>query len=116
MLVGMAIERPPGDQPQHAEQAGDIKGDAPVEHQHQEGDEQRRHDRADIGAGVEQADRESTLLLRETVGHRADSGRKIARFADAERAEEHTSELHSLIRSSYAVFCLKKKKLIMLYQ
>src|SRR3546814_12330587 len=36
MLVGMAIERPPGDQPQHAEQAGDIKGDAPVEHQHQE--------------------------------------------------------------------------------
>src|SRR3546814_7716355 len=26
------------------------------------------------------------------------------------RSEEHTSELKSLIRSSYAVFCLKKKK------
>src|SRR3546814_6641624 len=26
------------------------------------------------------------------------------------RSEEHTSELPSLIRSSYAVFCLKKKK------
>src|SRR3546814_8939998 len=25
------------------------------------------------------------------------------------RSEEHTSELQSLIRSSYAVFCLKKK-------
>src|SRR3546814_7669336 len=26
------------------------------------------------------------------------------------RSEEHTSELPSLMRSSYAVFCLKKKK------
>src|SRR3546814_3933301 len=29
---------------------------------------------------------------------------------DALRSEEHTSELQSLMRSSYAVFCLKKKK------
>src|SRR3546814_8477582 len=28
----------------------------------------------------------------------------------ATRSEEHTSELQSLMRSSYAVFCLKKKK------
>src|SRR3546814_3356804 len=27
-----------------------------------------------------------------------------------ERSEEHTSELPSLMRTSYAVFCLKKKK------
>src|SRR3546814_6187538 len=27
-----------------------------------------------------------------------------------ERSEEHTSELQSLMRRSYAVFCLKKKK------
>src|SRR3546814_7472436 len=27
-----------------------------------------------------------------------------------ERSEEHTSELQSLMRNSYAVFCLKKKK------
>src|SRR3546814_2198811 len=32
-------------------------------------------------------------------------------FADASvRSEEHTSELQSLMRISYAVFCLKKKK------
>src|SRR3546814_2294086 len=31
-------------------------------------------------------------------------------FADLLRSEEHTSELQSLMRSSYAVFCLKKKK------
>src|SRR3546814_4511698 len=29
---------------------------------------------------------------------------------DAGRSEEHTSELQSLMRNSYAVFCLKKKK------
>src|SRR3546814_8042964 len=29
-----------------------------------------------------------------------------------ERSEEHTSELQSLMRISYAVFCLKKKKII----
>src|SRR3546814_2346250 len=35
------------------------------------------------------------------AGHSARSGR---------RSEEHTSELQSLMRISYAVFCLKKKK------
>src|SRR3546814_5042791 len=30
----------------------------------------------------------------------------------AGRSEEHTSELQSLMRISYAVFCLKKKKMI----
>src|SRR3546814_2731640 len=34
------------------------------------------------------------------------------RFAGTPRSEEHTSELQSLIRISYAVFCLKKKKTI----
>src|SRR3546814_5743702 len=32
------------------------------------------------------------------------------RMATLERSEEHTSELQSLMRISYAVFCLKKKK------
>src|SRR3546814_2989256 len=31
-------------------------------------------------------------------------------FYRATRSEEHTSELQSLMRNSYAVFCLKKKK------
>src|SRR3546814_1930228 len=33
-------------------------------------------------------------------------------IAEHVRSEEHTSELQSLMRISYAVFCLKKKKLI----
>src|SRR3546814_1192675 len=32
------------------------------------------------------------------------------RSISAHRSEEHTSELQSLMRKSYAVFCLKKKK------
>src|SRR3546814_10279763 len=44
---------------------------------------------------------------------RADRGdRGVESFArgDIGRSEEHTSELQSLMRISYAVFCLKKKK------
>src|SRR3546814_10421374 len=38
-----------------------------------------------------------------------DERQKVIDFSDG-RSEEHTSELQSLMRSSYAVFCLKKKK------
>src|SRR3546814_8156819 len=34
---------------------------------------------------------------------------QIDRTVDLSRSEEHTSELQSLMRISYAVFCLKKK-------
>src|SRR3546814_4718687 len=33
-----------------------------------------------------------------------------AKVLQVDRSEEHTSELQSLMRNSYAVFCLKKKK------
>src|SRR3546814_6362013 len=33
----------------------------------------------------------------------------ISDYAQSQRSEEHTSELQSLMRISYAVFCLKKK-------
>src|SRR3546814_9714989 len=41
-----------------------------------------------------------------------DEARRALMIGDVvvERSEEHTSELQSLMRSSYAVFCLKKKK------
>src|SRR3546814_3959248 len=37
-------------------------------------------------------------------------GRQPPWWRSAGRSEEHTSELQSLMRISYAVFCLKKKK------
>src|SRR3546814_2223432 len=38
------------------------------------------------------------------------AARKVNARRPAERSEEHTAELQSLMRTSYAVFCLKKKK------
>src|SRR3546814_4528595 len=38
--------------------------------------------------------------------------RRTCQNANLARSEEHTSELQSLMRISYAVFCLKQKKLI----
>src|SRR3546814_1863027 len=42
-------------------------------------------------------------------GRYAEADLKAAARAFTGRSEEHTSELHSLMRISYAVFCLKKK-------
>src|SRR3546814_9418738 len=42
--------------------------------------------------------------------HAADNGPQVLIKASLDRSEEHTSELQSLMRISYAVFCLKKKK------
>src|SRR3546814_4083435 len=36
--------------------------------------------------------------------------RRLRQRIEQQRSEEHTSELQSLMRISYAVFCLKKKK------
>src|SRR3546814_9983591 len=55
------------------------------------------------------------LLLMPAFGQ-AYTDREIAAVANYVtarfRSEEHTSELQSLMRISYAVFCLKKKKTI----
>src|SRR3546814_2006707 len=40
----------------------------------------------------------------------SDQKRLIKKITSPARSEEHTSELQSLMRISYAVFCLKKKK------
>src|SRR3546814_9706434 len=48
------------------------------------------------------------VIFRKRNDWRADIA--TACHAEAFRSEEHTSELQSLMRISYAVFCLKKKK------
>src|SRR3546814_7507774 len=51
---------------------------------------------------------ENILLAREA--HFPATIADLYEVKDGERSEEHTSELQSLMRISYAVFCLKKKK------
>src|SRR3546814_3525971 len=57
------------------------------------------------------ADDETPIMYREIV---VTARRRDERLQDVpvsvSRSEEHTSELQSLMRISYAVFCLKKKK------
>src|SRR3546814_7057133 len=72
--------------------------------------------RAEISGGsvAGQAVRHSFLAGREIGGEPVrDFGRQtdeISPSVGGIRSEEHTSELQSLMRISYAVFCLKKKK------
>src|SRR3546814_1249988 len=51
--------------------------------------------------------RDQIAVTRDTI--KTEASKKAATLKD-ERSEEHTSELQSLMRISYAVFCLKKKK------
>src|SRR3546814_10338732 len=81
--------------------------------------------------GGEIVDRKGEMERADRIGHRvpalshppplgesiAEPDRRAARIAammthpkPCRRSEEHTSELQSLMRISYAVFCLKKKK------
>src|SRR3546814_6586091 len=72
---------------------------------------QRPHDHAgllpDLPRGAGDLDRRDHLVrAREILGVRTLRSDE----ARTGRSEEHTSELQSLMRISYAVFCLKKKK------
>src|SRR3546814_2940109 len=66
--------------------------------------------------GGESAPPSTTLSApRAAAGGKAPVGKVVAArdalaVLSAPRSEEHTSELQSLMRISYAVFCLKKKK------
>src|SRR3546814_2609764 len=91
-----------------AEAAADVRRDDPqlvfAEAEHESAEDQLqqvrvlagRVERVAVGAAVVLADRGARL---HGVGDQA-----------VVRSEEHTSELQSLMRISYAVFCLKKKK------
>src|SRR3546814_8803324 len=69
--------------------------------------------------GAEEGEIDGHQVVRHAVERRgAGGGGRRGRFQfgfvitgeEAVRSEEHTSELQSLMRNSYAVFCLKKKK------
>src|SRR3546814_6846817 len=72
----------------------------PLRHRHRDDDRDHEGDRA-LDRRGRRGERAFTAR-REFVGEEEDEQR---------RSEEHTSELQSLMRISYAVFCLKKKKI-----
>src|SRR3546814_6200602 len=76
-----------------------------------------RLERSGGEAGVIVIDRQGRIGIAHNSRHFAvavagswlDQPRSALQAEEFERSEEHTSELQSLMRISYAVFCLKKK-------
>src|SRR3546814_2509915 len=54
--------------------------------------------------------RSRTPAIQGSFRHWAAGPRRVWRDQKRRRSEDHTSEIQSLMRISYAVFCLKKKK------
>src|SRR3546814_10552492 len=123
-LLGERAERP-GDEPAGQDEGGDrAAGDRALRDPFGAVPEQRRNraeQQADNRRGDDRAKADAAFRGRE-IG--LDSGRETIGFARllterlddlhrphllGGRSEEHTSELQSLMRISYAVFCLKKK-------
>src|SRR3546814_5089059 len=65
-----------------------------------------REPRADVHAAAPEA---AQVLRPRHRGRHCAAGSDPGRHGASLRSEEHTSELQSLMRISYAVFCLKKK-------
>src|SRR3546814_3834854 len=89
--------------------------------------EQQSHDRRDRAVDQEHSNRSrdnpahmAGITVHVPFKHPVEPAKKAApmlgrrrgppKQRNAQRSEEHTSELQSLMRNSYAVFCLKKKK------
>src|SRR3546814_1649978 len=64
---------------------------------------------ASVGCALS-SDLPTLLAFRALQGLSAGVGLIVGRALIRDRSEEHTSELQSLMRISYAVFCLKKKQ------
>src|SRR3546814_3897773 len=79
-------------------------------------DQLTRTVRADVVEGLELIRRgadDDDRIATDLVGEKITDVRNLLDTAGVlPRSEEHTSELQSLMRISYAVFCLKKKKKI----
>src|SRR3546814_5131306 len=74
-------------------------------------DDRNRPDTDLVDPSEAAADCDHIARLDRAVHQQDQSRDQIAEgLLKAKRSEEHTSELQSLMRISYAVFCLKKKK------
>src|SRR3546814_2350745 len=69
----------------------------------------RRSQRDPLARAIQQRRAQITLKVLDTIAGRRQRQETVF-GAFGQRSEEHTSELQSLMRISYAVFCLKKKQ------
>src|SRR3546814_3930587 len=69
----------------------------------------RQSQELSVGALPNFTYRSASPLPPDMVNTRFEAPEGTSRVKFSDRSEEHTSELQSLMRNSYAVFCLKKK-------
>src|SRR3546814_1664703 len=90
-----------------ARRQGTAAGRGPAARRHQADDRRAREVR---NRAPEGCDRAVQARFERRSWERCRHGMAFALLHAPARSEEHTSELQSLMRTSYAVFCLKKKK------
>src|SRR3546814_9961876 len=104
--AALAVGEPAGHRHHPARRAETLEPAVEPPQQHRKPQRGGKPHRQVAQRGHQEGEREETLDVgvvgEEAVGQLADRVR-------VERSEEHTSELQSLMRISYAVFCLKKK-------
>src|SRR3546814_4145698 len=66
--------------------------------------------RSSVAASGENFARSRAIAAPSSPASRCGNASRAAALPGVNRSEEHTSELQSLMRISYAVFCLQKKK------
>src|SRR3546814_6838823 len=67
-------------------------------------------------SGIHDSERQGIIIIHQelalvpllSIAENIFLGNEVSRYGIIDRSEEHTSELQSLMRISYAVFCLKK--------
>src|SRR3546814_1389999 len=86
--------------------------DAPAQFGGRAGDVRKRQVRAEVGIVAFRVAGSVIVEAQagDTVGRQPSGHLREEAITACVRSEEHTSELQSLMRISYAVFCLKKKK------
>src|SRR3546814_4251039 len=65
-----------------------------------------------LGSFISKLGERTTVSYSDTMFTRSRKTALMASCQDHSRSEEHTSELQSLMRISYAVFCLNKKNIM----
>src|SRR3546814_1093815 len=83
-----------------------FRSDQDAEIHHPRSSDRQQRPQEGRGLGAQMAALSRRQLHRPAFRH---TGEMEGCAAPYERSEEHTSELQSLMRISYAVFCLKKK-------
>src|SRR3546814_6368132 len=95
-----------------SEPANRFKGNGADRDEQQQSIEQRGKDRRSAQSISKAPGRHALGQFHACPGYHETQnvGKVVARIGEQGRSEEHTSELQSLMRISYAVFCLKKKR------